>query len=72
MRNIVFWDITPCCSCKNPQEPRDITSQKTAFFISSLSLLQVVISDIPVIVQAALREHTVFPPQTQNVLAHVS
>jgi hypothetical protein len=44
MKNAVFWDVTPCGSCKNPcknsckrflQEPRGVTSQKTPFFIYS-------------------------------------
>jgi hypothetical protein len=30
MKNGVFWDVTPCGSCKN-QEPHGVTSQKTSF-----------------------------------------
>jgi hypothetical protein len=41
MKNTVFWDVTPCGSCKNRiseerrflQEPYGAKSQKTAFFI---------------------------------------
>jgi hypothetical protein len=49
MKNAVFWDLTPCGSCKIHRfvtlmleairsswilrEPHDVTSQKTAFFI---------------------------------------
>jgi hypothetical protein len=33
MKNGVFWDVTPCGSCKNLQEPHGVTSQKTPFFI---------------------------------------
>jgi hypothetical protein len=37
LKNGVFWDITPCGSCKNRhrfvQEPHGVTSQKASFFI---------------------------------------
>jgi hypothetical protein len=43
IKNGVFWDVTPCGSCKNrrfggtwrwfSQEPHGVTSQKTPFFI---------------------------------------
>jgi hypothetical protein len=33
MKNGVFWDVMPCGSCKNLQEPHGVTSQKTPFFI---------------------------------------
>jgi hypothetical protein len=40
MKNAVFWNVTPCGSCKTDdseerrflQEPHGVTSQKTAFF----------------------------------------
>jgi hypothetical protein len=32
MKNNVFWDVTPCDSCKGLQEPHGVTSQKTPFF----------------------------------------
>jgi hypothetical protein len=35
MKNCVFWEVTPCGSCKNThflQEPHGVTSQKTPFF----------------------------------------
>jgi hypothetical protein len=30
LKNAVFWDVTPCASCKN-----GITTQKTDFFIAT-------------------------------------
>jgi hypothetical protein len=43
MKNGVFWDVTPCDSCKNRrqvppkrrflQEPHGVTTQKTSFFM---------------------------------------
>jgi hypothetical protein len=36
MKNGVFWDVTPCGSCKNLQEPHGVTSQKTPFFHRNL------------------------------------
>jgi hypothetical protein len=43
LKNGVFWDVTPCGSCKNRRfggpkrrylhEPHGVTSQKTPFFI---------------------------------------
>jgi hypothetical protein len=32
LKNVVFWNVTPCGSCKN-EEPHGVTSQKTTFFI---------------------------------------
>jgi hypothetical protein len=31
MKNVVFWDVTPRGSCKNP-ESEGVASQKTQFF----------------------------------------
>jgi hypothetical protein len=33
LKNGVFWDVTPCGSCKDLQEPHGVTFQKTPFFI---------------------------------------
>jgi hypothetical protein len=36
MKNGVFWDVTPCGSCKNRrflQEPHGVSSQKTPFYL---------------------------------------
>jgi hypothetical protein len=32
MKRAMFWDVTPCGSCRFLQEPHGVTSQKTAFF----------------------------------------
>jgi hypothetical protein len=36
MKNGVFWDVTPCGSCKTRREPHGVTSQKTPFFITEI------------------------------------
>jgi hypothetical protein len=39
MKNVIFWDVTPCGSCKNLQKLHGITSQMTFFMALELFLM---------------------------------
>jgi hypothetical protein len=75
LKNAVFWDVTPCGSCKNRPfggTPHDVASPKTTFFIvtavktsdltSSFFLSD--ISSLTVIIRGLLLDHHERVPRT--------